>query len=1260
MADWDPLVNEIFLGALEQGGDRQAYLDRACGDNAGLRRAVEALLAAHDQAGQFLEVPPSSAGQTVTQAEGQPAKDQEAGDDPDTDDDGLSYLAASAEPGSLGRLDHYEILSVAGRGAMGVVFKAKDTKLQRIVALKILAPALAADGTARKRFVREAQAAAAVRDDHVVGIHAVNDDSRMPYLVMEYIEGTTLAARIKREGALELKEILRIGMQAAAGLAAAHKQGLVHRDIKPANILLENGVQRVKITDFGLARAVQNPSLTQTGARAGTPLYMSPEQARGEGVDHRSDLFSLGGVLYTMCTGRPAFPAGNPLAVLRKICDDTPQPISEANSDVPDYLIDIVDKLLAKDPSARFQTAGELAEALRGHLAQLQQPSREPRTLALAVKDTGARQRKHAGLMVVLLGVAATLVALATLGIIASGWLTRESNERAQGTPTNDTGARTKPEPSKKDTATEQPQTPKDTGKKTTSRQPPPPNVLTVSQDPDDGGQFRTISAALDAVKPGMTVRVIDDATYEERLTIDQPDRYRGVILEADEGKKPSIKMLKEQHSGKRYCVKTQNVTGFTLRGFRLHGDHNGHALVFVTGQNPGLVLERLHLVTTNPKTNCVVIWNAPVAAEAPPVIIHDCIMDGGEGIYIYGNDNDNPNAARPCSQIAIRNNIVRGSTIGISLVGDVSHIHVAANRVMDCEYTAINIGDLLPHAGDLLIANNTLLANGRAIRVWDDSTRKDNAFNRKNIRIQNNLVLAPQLGVDLCFFDHLLGQKNYKGGNTTALLESWRFSHNWREMVVPADTDADKVYWIPAGNNDRLQKPIDVMSRDARNPNFVKPPKNSPLEKGGAGVEDPALPPYVGAVPPEGTPAWNWTWTWDALIRRVLAVSVKPEDGGRFRTITEALAKVEPGMTIRVLDDGTYEEVLFIDRAGLRDVVLEAAKGKRPTIRVQKGERVGIAIKDVEGFTFRGFQIVAEAGPCDLVFVRGVSAGVVLENLEFVPGTNLANNSVGIFDLRLKPGKAPLVITNCKFQGSATGVLIVGGLPPKLETAQRSSNIVVHHNTFRKLDQAINVLSNVQRFLVVENMFLECTNAVTFADLLPTSQNLLIANNTFFRNGRALRIWDDSTKNYPGLQAKDVRLENNLVLRPKVSADFFFFDHLRGAGSRDYKAGDPGAVLKSEGWHFSHNWREIESPPDGDADRPYWIPCARDDHLTKEIKVLSVTFGDADFLRLPKTSPLATGGTGEAGLPSYVGAVPPEGANPWDWRETWKALDIK
>ena len=225
-----------------------------------------------------------------------------------------------------------------GRGGFGIVLKASDPALGRAVAIKVLAPQLATSGAARSRFAREARAAAAVVHDHVVAIHSVDSWRGMPYLVMPYVAGRSLQERVDHDGPLGPKEILRIGMQTALGLAAAHAQGLVHRDVKPSNILLENGVERVKLTDFGLARAVDDGSLTQSGVVAGTPQYMSPEQAAGEAVDHRSDLFSLGSVLYFMCVGHPPFRASSTPAVLRRVCDERPTPVRELNPEIPDWL----------------------------------------------------------------------------------------------------------------------------------------------------------------------------------------------------------------------------------------------------------------------------------------------------------------------------------------------------------------------------------------------------------------------------------------------------------------------------------------------------------------------------------------------------------------------------------------------------------------------------------------------------------------------------------------------------------------------------------------------------------------------------------------------------------------------------------------------------------------------------------------------------------------------------------------------------------
>ena len=363
---------EIFNKALaiEAGAGRREYLATVCPGDDALRRRVEILLHAHEAALLFLEEPiwPGVA-EATTRAE--VAGDSVAGasdrterDDDDDEEESLDFLQPPTRTGSLGRLSHYEVLEILGRGGFGTVLKAFDEKLHRMVAIKVMARGLASTSPARKRFLREARATAAIRHEHVVHIYAV-DEEPIPYLVMEYIAGPTLQEKLDRSGPIETAEVLRIGFQIADGLAAAHRQGLIHRDIKPGNILLEEAAGRVKITDFGLARAVDDASLTQSGTIAGTPLYMAPEQALGEAIDQRADLFSLGSVLYVMATGRPPFRGKSTLAVLRRVAEDQPRPIREVIPEVPAELCSLIERLHAKDPADRFESAHAVADLLR-------------------------------------------------------------------------------------------------------------------------------------------------------------------------------------------------------------------------------------------------------------------------------------------------------------------------------------------------------------------------------------------------------------------------------------------------------------------------------------------------------------------------------------------------------------------------------------------------------------------------------------------------------------------------------------------------------------------------------------------------------------------------------------------------------------------------------------------------------------------------------------------------------------------------------
>jgi serine/threonine protein kinase len=286
----------------------------------------------------------------------------------------LYFLRPAERPDLLGTLGPYEVQEVIGQGGMGVVLKAYEPALHRLVAIKVMAAAVAGSATARRRFTREAQAAAAVCHENVVAVHGVHEIDGLPYLVMQYIAGESLQARLDRVGPLEPAEAVRIALQTAQGLAAAHAQGLIHRDIKPANLLLENGLARVKISDFGLARTADDIQLTQPGVVAGTPEYMAPEQARGEPVDHRADLFSLGSVLYAMCTGVPPFQGASAMAVLRQVSDAPHAPPRSRNPHVPVWLESLIDLLLGKAPGDRIPSAAEVADLLETYLSHLRMP----------------------------------------------------------------------------------------------------------------------------------------------------------------------------------------------------------------------------------------------------------------------------------------------------------------------------------------------------------------------------------------------------------------------------------------------------------------------------------------------------------------------------------------------------------------------------------------------------------------------------------------------------------------------------------------------------------------------------------------------------------------------------------------------------------------------------------------------------------------------------------------------------------------------
>jgi tetratricopeptide (TPR) repeat protein len=344
----------------------------------------------------------------------------------DTAPTAAAGLAPPHRPGDLGELGPYRIEAEVGRGGMGIVYRAFDEALQRTVAVKVLRPGQD-DPVARARLVREARLAARFRHDHVVAVHAVADPSDgLPYLVMEYVPGPTLKARVRERGALPPAEAATLVAQVADALAAAHAAGLVHRDVKPSNILLDPATGRARLTDFGLARlAADTAGLTRVGAVAGTPEYMSPEQVRGAtGLDGRADVYGLGATLYEALTGEPPF-RGTPAAVLRQVLDEEPRPPRSLNEAVPRDLETVCLKALAKEPSGRYPTAAEMADDLRRFLKG--EPVRARPVGRLG--RLGRWGRRNPG--VALLSAALAGVFLLGFAGVLAQWRRAEANARA-------------------------------------------------------------------------------------------------------------------------------------------------------------------------------------------------------------------------------------------------------------------------------------------------------------------------------------------------------------------------------------------------------------------------------------------------------------------------------------------------------------------------------------------------------------------------------------------------------------------------------------------------------------------------------------------------------------------------------------------------------------------------------------------------------------------------------------------------------------
>jgi len=584
----------------------------------------------------------------------------------------VDILEFSQTVTSLGKQSEYKIVRVLGRGGYGIVLEALDTFLQRPVAIKVLKRDLANRETSRRRFIREARAGAAINHPNVVTIHGVDEAEGIPFLIMELVRGDSLRERIRREPKLDMIDVISISAQIAQGLAAAHAHGIIHRDVKPGNIMLVDDLPRVKITDFGLARvAVEDIEFTSRGLAVGTPAYMSPEQVRGEEVDARSDLFALGCVIYAMLTGHSAFFGQTALEIARRIDSFDPPPLSEVDKRVPEFLSSIVQRLLQKDRSRRYQSAAEVADVLNRHLAILNQTPTDRLPAALRAQLLEPQTRASP------LKWAIGLVALAVIAVLAISLIPRYGPDPV---PAPGGGGRSAP-------TTSGPNNPTQTSEGTK----PLKSEVFVAQAGD--ADATTIKDALELVAPGGQVTIRDAAEYHEQLQITDAKRFTG------------LRIVAPQHATVRFVgygqvVFIEDVPGVELRGLKVVAPQMQIG-VEINGSCPGLLLEDITIERV-PKEEGISISASALAlrvgaagtADAPIVVRRAVLRDTNVGIVIANPNVDDPTISHirveecqvfglnnpgstlltlkhRCENVVLQRNIFARGGMGLSMVSE-------------------------------------------------------------------------------------------------------------------------------------------------------------------------------------------------------------------------------------------------------------------------------------------------------------------------------------------------------------------------------------------------------------------------------------------------------------------------------------------------------------------------------------------------------------------------------------------------------------
>ena len=906
-------------------------------------------------------------------------------------------------------------------------------------------------------------------------------------------------------------------------------------------------------------------------------------------------------------------------------------PLEELCPDVPGGLALVVQRMMAKRPADRFQSMAEVAEALSPYVAGSSASFRQMRHTAtwdgsrLATMPAMPRRRR---VLPWLVGGTA-LLSLLAIGLIglAAGWFQPKPLQVAQQLETSPSNTENPPLP------------PADTGKSKPSVEPKPPddpNVLTVSQKPEDGGKYPTIRDALEAVKPGQTIRIVDAEVYREQLALRRPSVQAGITLEAPGG------AVLETASPRTIVLSIADVPGVTLRKLRLRSlDTERTTLVAARGEYSGLRIEDVELSATGSGkgNNGLELSGATGARPRPaPVVVQDCRfrnLDAGAMIYSIQEGDW-------AADLAVRNGLFTDCAQGVILAGMVKRVELVGNRFWGTVNAALQLQMLSPDSEAILIANNSCYESSAAFRLWDRSIQG------KDVRICNNLVLASR-GLDMVFMEAIDMAVARGLGDGAAVARAYRFDHNWRPNRASAE---DLKGWIPSDpkKGDAASDRVDTFNRDPKSHDFLRPDPKSPLATAGAGNEDPSLPRYVGALPPEGTEPWDWDRTWrmpkDAQL---LTVSKESSGGGKYRTINEALKDAKPWATIRVLDAASYEEIINLtDRKKYEGLTLEAVHGA--ALHMASDVRRLIVIEDVPHVCLAGFRcteagsMAAGAASRAFIAVSGAGQGIALTRLVLTPKTPMFG--IILQQALAPPGELPLRVEQCVIRpecpGSNDGISVAGNLEP-----DATGGICIRSNRVFHCAHGINVRGSLHDVHVTGNLLVKCPfSGLQVEDVAPGSHGLVFANNTAFGGGAGFRFWDNSP--YKKLQPGQVEVANNLFF---AATDFDVAFILNDVKNQQQSPGSGEELLKM--WHFHHNRRDLSG-----SGAAFVVPISADDGRFRRDEMLSLTEDSPDRVRPGKDSPLGSQGAGiqDGSLPAYIGALPPEGTLAWDWDRTWRA----